>query len=67
MFKRTLLPFTIIFAGLVFFTSTAVSSDKSSNKVITADELQKKNSSFTYYIKMVSEWFYVPRLFAGFF
>ena len=43
MLKRTLLLLTLIFTGIVLFTASAISSDRSSDKMITSGELQKMN------------------------
>ena len=41
MLKRTMLLLTVICAGLVLFTSDAISSERSNDQVITSGELQK--------------------------
>ena len=43
MLKRTLLLLILICTGLVLFTSSAISSEKSSEQVITYEEMQKIN------------------------
>ena len=45
MLTRTLSLITVICAGLVLFTSSAISSEKSSDQVITSEEMQKINLS----------------------
>ena len=41
MLKRTLLLLTVICTGFVLFTTTAISLERSHEKVITSEELQK--------------------------
>ena len=48
MLKRTLSLMTVICAGLVLFTTSAISSEKSSDKVITSEEMQKINLSHSF-------------------
>ena len=48
MLKRTLSLITVICAGLVLFTSSAISSEKSSDQVITSEEMQKINLSHSF-------------------
>ena len=43
MLKRTLSLITVICAGLVLFTTSAISSEKSSDQVITSEEVQTMN------------------------
>ena len=48
MLKRTLLLSTLICTGLVLFTSSAISSEKSSEQVIIYEEMQKINLSHSF-------------------
>ena len=45
MLKRHLLPLSIIFTGLVLFTTNDISSDKFSDDVITSEEMNAQKEA----------------------